>query len=100
MPRHSEIKHLPYSPEQLFDSLAVAAEFRDPAVSGADPLDRRAGFTALLPTMAGAADRCLIPEYAAGVEPAQRGQARTHLGLLQLGRQGGEDDDVHPAVFR
>jgi len=29
---------------------------------------RYAGFTALLPTMAGAADRCLIPEYAAGVE--------------------------------
>src|SRR5256885_7889005 len=26
---------------------------------------RYAGFTALLPTMAGAADRCLIPEYAA-----------------------------------
>jgi 6-phosphofructokinase len=29
---------------------------------------RYAGFTALLPTMAGAADRCLIPEYAANVE--------------------------------
>jgi 6-phosphofructokinase len=29
---------------------------------------RYAGFTALLPTMAGAADRCLIPEYAADVE--------------------------------
>jgi 6-phosphofructokinase 1 len=29
---------------------------------------RYAGFTALLPTMAGAADRCLIPEYAAEVE--------------------------------
>jgi 6-phosphofructokinase 1 len=28
---------------------------------------RYAGFTALLPTMAGAADRCLIPEYAADV---------------------------------
>jgi 6-phosphofructokinase len=29
---------------------------------------RYAGFTALLPTMAGAADRCIIPEYAADVE--------------------------------
>jgi 6-phosphofructokinase 1 len=29
---------------------------------------RYAGFTALLPTMAGAADRCLIPEYVANVE--------------------------------
>jgi len=29
---------------------------------------RYAGFTALLPTMAGAADRCLIPEYPADVE--------------------------------
>src|SRR5437868_13330137 len=29
---------------------------------------RYAGFTALLPTMAGAADRCLIPEYVADVE--------------------------------
>ncbi len=29
---------------------------------------RYAGFTALLPTMAGAADRCLIPEHAADVE--------------------------------
>ncbi|MBA2707120.1 MAG: ATP-dependent 6-phosphofructokinase [Gemmatimonadaceae bacterium] len=29
---------------------------------------RYAGFTGLLPTMAGAADRCLIPEYAADVE--------------------------------
>jgi 6-phosphofructokinase len=29
---------------------------------------RYAGFTALLPTMAGAADRCLIPEHAANVE--------------------------------
>ena len=29
---------------------------------------RYAGFTALLPTMAGAADRCLIPEYAADIE--------------------------------
>jgi 6-phosphofructokinase 1 len=29
---------------------------------------RYAGFTALLPTMAGAADRCLIPEYSADVE--------------------------------
>src|SRR5918999_1708333 len=29
---------------------------------------RYAGFTALLPAMAGAADRCLIPEYAADVE--------------------------------
>lgn len=29
---------------------------------------RYAGFTALLPTMAGAADRCLIPEYAADLE--------------------------------
>ncbi|HLA14425.1 MAG TPA: 6-phosphofructokinase [Gemmatimonadaceae bacterium] len=29
---------------------------------------RYAGFTALLPTMAGAADRCLIPEYDADVE--------------------------------
>src|SRR5687768_1104560 len=29
---------------------------------------RYAGFTALLPTMAGAADRCLIPEYQADVE--------------------------------
>ena len=29
---------------------------------------RYAGFTALLPTMAGAADRCLIPEYAANLE--------------------------------
>jgi ATP-dependent phosphofructokinase / diphosphate-dependent phosphofructokinase len=29
---------------------------------------RYAGFTALLPTMAGAAHRCLIPEYAADVE--------------------------------
>jgi ATP-dependent phosphofructokinase / diphosphate-dependent phosphofructokinase len=29
---------------------------------------RYAGFTALLPTMAGAADRCLIPEHAASVE--------------------------------
>jgi 6-phosphofructokinase len=29
---------------------------------------RYAGFTALLPTMAGAADRCLIPEYPANVE--------------------------------
>lgn len=29
---------------------------------------RYAGFTSLFPTMAGAADRCLIPEYAADVE--------------------------------
>ena len=29
---------------------------------------RYAGFTALLPTMAGAADRCLIPEYAFDIE--------------------------------
>ena len=29
---------------------------------------RYAGFTALLPTMAGAADRCVIPEYAPNVE--------------------------------
>ncbi len=29
---------------------------------------RYAGFTALLPTMAGAADRCVIPEYAVNVE--------------------------------
>jgi 6-phosphofructokinase 1 len=29
---------------------------------------RYAGFTALLPTMAGAADRCVIPEYPANVE--------------------------------
>jgi len=29
---------------------------------------RYAGFTALLPTMAGAADRCLIPEYPADIE--------------------------------
>ena len=29
---------------------------------------RYAGFTALLPTMAGAADRCLIPEYTADIE--------------------------------
>jgi 6-phosphofructokinase 1 len=29
---------------------------------------RYAGFTALLPTMAGAADRCLIPEHAADIE--------------------------------
>ena len=29
---------------------------------------RYAGFTALLPTMAGAADRCVIPEYAVDVE--------------------------------
>ena len=29
---------------------------------------RYAGFTALLPTMAGAADRCIIPEYPADVE--------------------------------
>ena len=29
---------------------------------------RYAGFTALLPTMAGAADRCVIPEYPADVE--------------------------------
>ena len=29
---------------------------------------RYAGFTALLPTMAGAADRCVIPEYAADLE--------------------------------
>src|SRR6476620_1348934 len=29
---------------------------------------RYAGFTALLPSMAGAADRCIIPEYAADVE--------------------------------
>ena len=29
---------------------------------------RYAGFTALLPTMAGAADRCVIPEHAANVE--------------------------------
>jgi 6-phosphofructokinase len=29
---------------------------------------RYAGFTALLPTMAGAADRCIIPEHAADVE--------------------------------
>ncbi|MEO5587983.1 MAG: 6-phosphofructokinase, partial [Gemmatimonadaceae bacterium] len=29
---------------------------------------RYAGFTALLPAMAGAADRCLIPEYAANME--------------------------------
>ncbi len=29
---------------------------------------RYAGFTALFPTMAGAADRCVIPEYAADVE--------------------------------
>ena len=29
---------------------------------------RYAGFTALLPTMAGAADRCVIPEYPVDVE--------------------------------
>src|SRR5207237_8814322 len=29
---------------------------------------RYAGFTALLPTMAGAADRCLIPEYPVDIE--------------------------------
>jgi 6-phosphofructokinase 1 len=29
---------------------------------------RYAGFTALLPTMAGAADRCVIPEHAVDVE--------------------------------
>ena len=37
---------------------------------------RYAGFTALLPTMAGAADRCVIPEHAADVE--QLAELLTH----------------------
>jgi ATP-dependent phosphofructokinase / diphosphate-dependent phosphofructokinase len=38
---------------------------------------RYAGFTALLPTMAGAADRCVIPEHPFDIEQAHRADGRT-----------------------
>jgi DNA invertase Pin-like site-specific DNA recombinase len=44
--------------------LEVAAEFRDPAVSGADRLDQRAGFTALLAWCAENGVRTIIVENA------------------------------------
>jgi len=44
--------------------LEVAAEFRDPAVSGADPLDQRRGFTALLAWCAESGVRTIVVENA------------------------------------
>ena len=44
-------------------------------------LGRYAGFTALLPTMAGAADRCLIPEDAADVEQLTDLMSTTTTGI-------------------
>jgi DNA invertase Pin-like site-specific DNA recombinase len=44
--------------------LEVAAEFRDPAVSGADPLDRRQGFTALLAWCTESGVRTIVAENA------------------------------------
>jgi DNA invertase Pin-like site-specific DNA recombinase len=44
--------------------LEVAAEFRDPAVSGADPLDQRQGFTALLAWCTESGVRTIIVENA------------------------------------
>jgi ATP-dependent phosphofructokinase / diphosphate-dependent phosphofructokinase len=46
---------------------------------------RYAGFTALLPTMAGAADRCIIPEYPIDIE---------HLARLAT-----EDRNRHPSKY-
>ncbi|UWZ81415.1 ATP-dependent 6-phosphofructokinase [Geoalkalibacter halelectricus] len=46
---------------------------------------RYAGFTALLPTMAGAADRCIIPEYPVDIE--------------QLARLATEDRNRHPSKY-
>lgn len=46
---------------------------------------RYAGFTALLPTMAGAADRCIIPEHPVDIE---------HLALLAT-----EDRNRHPSKY-
>lgn len=44
--------------------LTLAAEFRDPAVSGADPLDQRAGFTELLAWAAENDVRTIVVENA------------------------------------
>jgi DNA invertase Pin-like site-specific DNA recombinase len=44
--------------------LEVAAEFRDPAVSGADPLDQRQGFTALLAWCAESGVQTIVVENA------------------------------------
>lgn len=44
--------------------LTVAAEFRDPAVSGADPVDQRVGFTALLAWCAESGVRTILVENA------------------------------------
>ncbi|MCG8608849.1 ATP-dependent 6-phosphofructokinase [bacterium] len=46
---------------------------------------RYAGFTAMLPTMAGAGDRCLIPEYPFDIE---------HLCRLLV-----KDRDIHPSHY-
>src|SRR6056297_2177287 len=46
---------------------------------------RYAGFTALLPTMAGAADRCIIPEY--------------NFDIEQLARLLTEDRNKHPSKY-
>src|ERR687893_365718 len=44
--------------------LEVVEEFRDPAVSGADPLDRREGFTRLLAWCAESGVRTIVVENA------------------------------------
>lgn len=44
--------------------MEVAAEFRDPAVSGADPLNQRQGFTALLAWCAESGVRTIVVENA------------------------------------
>lgn len=64
---------------------------------------RYAGFTAMLPTMAGAADRCLIPEHPFDIDTLCRLliEDRTHhpsnyaVVLVSEGAQMCEDTDMH-----
>ena len=64
---------------------------------------RYAGFTAMLPTMAGAADRCLIPEHPFDIDTLCRllVEDRTHhpsnyaVVLVSEGAQMREDTDMH-----
>ncbi len=48
---------------------------------------RYAGFTALLPTMAGAADRCVIPEYPVEVEHLAEARLTSHEGMSFEGEE-------------
>jgi 6-phosphofructokinase len=49
-------------------------------------LGRYAGFTALLPTMAGAAHRCVIPEYKFNIEPGPQAESKPLCHRPGLGR--------------